>query len=616
MMQVLPCLRHVVVRTLSGHGHSHQLRSPRRIKVNINKSVNNNTAGTLAYSFLTPIIHSYSHHHRTLCSTPKLISKPRTFPLTQREEKVFRILRTVVERRRQARGTVLRVAGGWVRDKLWGLQSDDMDIAIDRMTGAQLLSHIRGHLRYVKQEELLRGAGVVRINPEQSKHLETVAMQLCNVDLDLVNLRAEDYASDSRIPTMRIGTPLEDALRRDFTINSLFYNINEDIVEDFTGQGFDDMDAKLLRTPLPALKTLMDDPLRLLRAIRFASRFGLSLDSELEESLSDPNVHRELCMKVSSERIGIEVRKMTNTLQGFQHAVQMMHSSGVMPFGIAILHGTNADGFFEHMKAHQRGTTVRSVHQQRFDMCSSKQDSIVLNHSEIGTACKRMTFCSTLEQTDQVSDVHAIGMALLLSSFSDHAENGNDPPMQNVMSWQQCVAPTRTHILNSMQLSLALLLKYSTKESSVPVRILRAAWMLRDLGDWHNTCERYGDAMNVLKLVSEPHLSAAVHVACAWDIHHNSTQEDIDACKQRVNSMYDALHSTGVVNVYSTSPLVDGNDIMKHFPIKGRAIGDILQIAFQYQLRYNVSCSKDVLDFLDTCPDVQHYIAEATKSKK
>lgn len=66
---------------------------------------------------------------------------------------------------------------------------------------------------------------VIESNPEQSKHLETARMRLDDLELDLVNLRSETYA-DSRIPEMAFGTPHQDAERRDFTVNSLFYNLN------------------------------------------------------------------------------------------------------------------------------------------------------------------------------------------------------------------------------------------------------------------------------------------------------------------------------------------------------------------------------------------------------
>jgi tRNA nucleotidyltransferase (CCA-adding enzyme) len=78
--------------------------------------------------------------------------------------------------------------------------------------------------------------GVIKSNPDQSKHLETATLRVMGFELDFVNLRAEEY-TDTRIPVMRIGTALEDAMRRDLTINALFYNLNRRTVEDFTGQG-------------------------------------------------------------------------------------------------------------------------------------------------------------------------------------------------------------------------------------------------------------------------------------------------------------------------------------------------------------------------------------------
>ena len=64
--------------------------------------------------------------------------------------------------------------------------------------------------------------------------------------------------ADSRIPQVDFGTPEQDALRRDFTINSLFYNIDTEVVEDLTGHGKEDLKAGLIRTPLPASETFQD----------------------------------------------------------------------------------------------------------------------------------------------------------------------------------------------------------------------------------------------------------------------------------------------------------------------------------------------------------------------
>ncbi|MCP4483747.1 MAG: CCA tRNA nucleotidyltransferase [Flavobacteriaceae bacterium] len=69
-----------------------------------------------------------------------------------------------------------------------------------------------------------------------------------------------------------MGTPKEDAFRRDFTVNSLFFNINTEKIEDFTSKGLEDMQNKIMRTPLDPYQTFIDDPLRILRGFRFASR--------------------------------------------------------------------------------------------------------------------------------------------------------------------------------------------------------------------------------------------------------------------------------------------------------------------------------------------------------
>lgn len=74
-----------------------------------------------------------------------------------------------------------------------------------------------------------------------------------------------------------MGTPLEDALRRDFTINSLFYNINTKQVEDYTERGLSDIANRVIRTPLEPLITFTDDPLRVLRCFRFRARFNFDI---------------------------------------------------------------------------------------------------------------------------------------------------------------------------------------------------------------------------------------------------------------------------------------------------------------------------------------------------
>jgi tRNA nucleotidyltransferase (CCA-adding enzyme) len=118
---------------------------------------------------------------------------------------------------------------------------------------------------------------VIKANSDKSKHLETAVIKVYGEFIDLVNLRSEEYSEDSRVPKIEIGTPEQDAYRRDLTFNSLFYNINTKEIEDYTGKGINDLKNEIVRTPLPPKKTFIDDPLRVLRTIRFAQRFGFNI---------------------------------------------------------------------------------------------------------------------------------------------------------------------------------------------------------------------------------------------------------------------------------------------------------------------------------------------------
>lgn len=242
--------------------------------------------------------------------------------LEEMERRVFDLLLNVAKE--DDRGTTLRCAGGWVRDKLMGKASNDIDIALDNVLGREFADAINAYLRSRGDEE--HHVAVILSNPEQSKHLETARMKVLGEWIDFVNLRAESYAENSRIPTMTFGTPLEDAVRRDLTVNALFYNINEGMVEDFTGKGLDDLRNGIIRTPLPPRKTFLDDPLRVLRAVRYRSRFAFDYADGLVEAARDEDVRQALSDKISRERIGVEVDLLmrgANPVQGAKDLCDM-----------------------------------------------------------------------------------------------------------------------------------------------------------------------------------------------------------------------------------------------------------------------------------------------------
>ncbi|KAF2019908.1 poly A polymerase C-terminal region-like protein [Aaosphaeria arxii CBS 175.79] len=239
---------------------------------------------------------------------------------------------------------VLRFTGGWVRDKLLGVGSHDIDVAINKMTGEHFGLKILEYLEIPgnaekyglepkeetkekakgspkeqtnakgggekKSRKIAPGLHKIEANPEKSKNLETATTNIMGLDIDLVNLRKETYNEVSRNPVVEFGTPEEDAMRRDATINAMFFNLNTSRIEDFTGGGFNDLAAKVIRTPLEPYQTFKDDPLRVLRLIRFASRLNYVIDPKTEEAMSNQEIGEALKIKISRERVGIELEKM------------------------------------------------------------------------------------------------------------------------------------------------------------------------------------------------------------------------------------------------------------------------------------------------------------------
>eukprot|EP01084_Bolivina_argentea_P064309 117307_1 len=248
---------------------------------------------------------------------------------------------------------IVRCAGGWVRDKLLQCNSDDIDLAIDTMTGRQFAEMLQKYFQIkqltpnaciftvhmaliykntigyailisliatilyiiVNQKQniyKMSSFAIIAQNPEKSKHLETVTFKIGNIEVDAVNLRKEIYTKDSsRVPEMTFATAKEDALRRDLTINALFYNINDGKVEDFTAQGLKDLITGIARTPLNAMITFEEDSLRILRNVRHAvTKFGFELHNDIIIAAQHPKIHKILKTQISRERMGVEFEKM------------------------------------------------------------------------------------------------------------------------------------------------------------------------------------------------------------------------------------------------------------------------------------------------------------------
>lgn len=261
-------------------------------------------------------------------STSSSISS--SISLKEKEKELFNILTTFIKEN-NLRNIVLRVAGGWVRDKLLGLKGkNDIDIALNNISGSKFVEMFLEW--YCKKENKTLNYYIVELNPEKSKHLETATMKLNNFEIDFCGLRTENYTINSRIPQIDFGTPIEDAYRRDLTINSLFYNLNTNEIEDFTQRGLKDLREGKISTPLPPLITLQDDPLRCIRIVRFANRFNFTIEPELIEACRDVSVHESLQRKVSRERISQEIHQIIDHSSSSINAIPLLYELNLLQY--------------------------------------------------------------------------------------------------------------------------------------------------------------------------------------------------------------------------------------------------------------------------------------------
>lgn len=184
--------------------------------------------------------------------------------------------------------------GGCVRDRLLGaLDPDDLDLVVQ---GSAL-----------EAATLLFDKGVAEAPPAVYPRFGTAMVMILGRRIELATSRSESYQHGSRKPEVAPASLEEDMLRRDFTLNALMECLWTGEVIDLLGTGLKDLENRILRTPRDPLLTFTDDPLRMLRAVRFKHRFGLSYSDGLEEAIS---AKAPEAAHLSGERIRDELVKM------------------------------------------------------------------------------------------------------------------------------------------------------------------------------------------------------------------------------------------------------------------------------------------------------------------
>ena len=215
----------------------------------------------------------------------------------------------------QELGMETYLVGGFVRDKLLGRDSKDADFVCVG-DGIALAQAVAQKINPVPKVDYFKNFGTahIRVNDD--------------FDIEFVGARKESYQSHSRKPSVEPGTIADDQDRRDFTINALAIGLNKDnygkLVDPF--DGLKDLKSKIIRTPLEPSQTFSDDPLRMMRGIRFATQLGFTIEETTWQGIID-NAHR--IKIISQERITDELNKIIASVKpslGFD----LLYKSGLL----------------------------------------------------------------------------------------------------------------------------------------------------------------------------------------------------------------------------------------------------------------------------------------------
>jgi poly(A) polymerase len=197
------------------------------------------------------------------------------------------------------------VVGGFVRDKLINRNTKDLDVVCIG-DGIELADKVAQKFNPTPQVSFFKNFGTAQIKIPLSKNN---ADENDFFEVEFVGARKESYVAESRKPEVSTGTLEDDQNRRDFTINALAISLNKknygEIIDPFNGR--QDIESGILKTPLDPKITFSDDPLRMLRAIRFASQLHFEIEPKTFESIID---NAERIRIVSQERITDELNKI------------------------------------------------------------------------------------------------------------------------------------------------------------------------------------------------------------------------------------------------------------------------------------------------------------------
>ena len=419
------------------------------------------------------------------------------------------------------------IAGGFVRDKVMGKESNDLDIVVALPNGGIALAQ----LLYKKK---------LSSRPVIFERFGTAQVIISGYKIEFVMTRKESYHDTNRKPEVAQGTITEDIYRRDFTVNSLFMNIMNGDVKDITGKGIADIKDKIIRATSNPDIIFDEDPLRMLRAVRFAVQLDFSIE---DKTMSGIIRNVEMLKHISRERIRDELIKiLLSPAPAF--GIRMLVHSGIMQYVIPEI------------------VLLDGAQQNKY------HDKDVLGH--------------TLQVLQNTPDDFVIRLSALLHDIAKPQTRTQDKKGVHFYRHEIAGAKRARKILNDLKFPKETIDKVS--------KLIKNHMRLKAFGD---TLEGLSDvAVRRLIFQMDTELEPLLSLIHADNISHTKTYclpNQILNLKLRIASNLKKINGKKLP--------VTGRDIMLHFEIsKGQNVGKILKVSNEIWLKHLLWTKNEILN--------------------
>lgn len=283
--------------------------------------------------------------------------------------------------------------GGCCRDDIMGCEIKDIDISVALPDGG------------IRLAQWLYAEGHAASEPSVFHDFHTAKFRLAEypeIELESVQTRKESYPDrESRNPVTSYGTHEEDCMRRDLTVNALYQNVSTGEIVDITGKGLEDIRDHIIRTPADPYRTYDEDPLRILRCVRFAARFGWEIEKETLAAMVEMVPRMSI---LTPARISEEFLKMLQDDRPAM-AVELLCSIGAVEY---VLHETPSDAAIRALRALSSETADMRLRLATLLYGSQRardiMDRLRLSIAEVSDITCLIQCCSEVLQWETVED--------------------------------------------------------------------------------------------------------------------------------------------------------------------------------------------------------------------